>query len=277
MHFPLSQRLELFRDQFIQPLRMRYSEADEASLPFVVMGKEYLPLDRLPTLFNCITQYRDPAGTRFVYKNGKRYNENKGLVFVSETAPYSPSARLEWVWPDLFPVVFRMNVEDVDCFSLSLLVPGTNNLIPYRKASFELDAERLLEDLKDATECNIACLHINGEFRYLYIASPETCVSSVMDVLKYMEEVTTTVTRSDLERLAESVAQLKAAKRSNSNANSPSQPKSPLMNFSPEVEVISESPVVRTDSGLSPLKRPLCESEEVEREAKRRRTALAEH
>jgi hypothetical protein len=97
-----------------------------------------------------------------------------------------------------------------------------------------------------------------------------------MDVLKYMEEVTTTVTKIDLEKLAESVTLLKA-RRSNSNASSPTLTKSPLPSFSPEVEVIPESPVVRTDSGFSHLKRPLGESEEELHEAKRRRTALTEH
>lgn len=270
---PLSKRLELFRDQFIQPLRSRYpTELDEASLPFVVLGKEYTPVDRLQTLFTAIALHADPKGVRIVYKNGKRYNENKGLMFVPEAQAYT-AQRFEWLWPELFAVVFHVKVEQSLYFTLSLSLPGTDTLSPYRTVNFEDGNSRLLTDLNGAKEAKIFCIHSDGEFRYLYPADPELPVASFVDVLKYMEEVSTVVSKKQLEAVVQRAAQLKAHRHS--SHNSPGHAKSPLLSGSPDLEVVTESPVGRPDS-FSHNKRPHYEENEEERETKRPRVARPE-
>lgn len=262
----------MFRDEFVQPLRARYSEHDEAALPFVVLGKEYAPVERLPTLLASITRFADTDGARYVYKNGKRYNENKGLTFVSESGPYNPSGRLDWMWPDLFTVVFHVTIESSTHFSLSLRIPGSDMLIPYRSVNFGSDSARLLDDLGEAKEGKIFSVHSDGEFRYMQLAL-DTEVSSLVTVLKYLESVTTTVTRADLEKLAERTAQI----RSRMRASNGSPTKSPSnLSCSPDFEIITESPVGRADSFSPTSKRPLSESDEDLREAKRPRLAYPE-
>jgi len=249
--FPLSKRLASFRDEFIQPLRQKYP--NEADLPLIVMGKEYVPLEHLSTIFGRIqhfTELSSDPGTRFIYQNGKRYNENKGVVFVSESSPYNPAGRLEWQWPELFPVVFHVNVVAPALFTLSLLASSTSEVLsPYRETIFELDSPRLLADLNGEKEGRISCIHADGEFRYLHIAPVEGQVSTALIVIRYMEDVTTTVTRAQLLDLVERAVQAKARQRAGSNSNSPYAANSPMAKsplcFSPheEGEVIYESPV----------------------------------
>lgn len=271
---PLTKRMQTLRDEVLFPLRGRYPAHTEAELPFVIMGKEYFEFDRLTTsLLPHIAHHADPNGMRFIYKNGRRYNENKGLVLISEHA-YDPTTRYEWLWPELFPVIFHVAVTDSSNFTLSLLVPGTEDLLAYKTDVFELDSSRLLKDLNGATEGNIACLHVEGQFRYSYLAN--NSVSTVLDVIKYMEEVTTTVSRIELEQTSRSKQNPSSPTLSRSpfvTASSPTQlSRSPFVTASsPEVELITESPIGRTDSA-STLKRPY-ENQEEQHDPKRRRLA----
>jgi len=239
---PLSKRLESFRDDVVSPLRQRYP--NEEDLPFAIMGKEYVQMENMAVLLNRITKHfeSDVEAPRFLYKNGKRYNENKGLVFVSESSFYHPSGRLEWLWPELFPVVLHLRVVDQKTFALSLTItPDGEDLVPYREALFESDLSRLLADLNGATEAKICCVHSLGEFRYLHLVSSAVSVSSAVQVLQYLEEVTMTVSKSDLLQLAE---RTKARLRGSSispNSFSPVSKLSPTTNHSPET--VYESPV----------------------------------
>jgi len=265
---PLTKRMTTLRDEISIPLRSRYPETEEAQLPFVIIGKDYVPMDKLvPGLLSRVKNYIEPqTGMRFIYKNGKRYNENKGLVFVSENGRYDPSTRFEWLWPELFPVVFQVTVKDPSHFLLSLHVPNTGELIDYKIDNFDQDYVRLLQDLNGATEGNIACVHVEGQFRYSYLTKQS--VSSVLDVIKYMEEVTTSVSRVELELTAQRA-------RPNSNSTSPTQlPRSPLiMACSPDAEVVTESPIGRTCG--APMKRAASDSEE-QPDPKRKRIAYGD-
>lgn len=271
LHQSLPERLALIRDHFVLPLRARYTEA-YTGLPFAILGKDYVPLDKLPTVFSHITQHSDTNGVRFVYNNGKRYNENKGITLVPD-APYNPLSRLQWIWPELYPVVFHARLEAAPFVKLSLVVPGTSSLFPYRTLNFGVAYSRLQEDFKGAKERTIACTHQDGEFKYQGVVSSDCSVSSMTEVLKYLEDVTTSVSRLELDKLAAD----KVVPPVRHNNNSPIQSKSPLtMSCSPDVELVTESPVGRSDSFLGGLKRPLGEFEVDGREVKRQRISLAE-
>jgi len=209
----------------------------------------------------------------FYIRTGSDTMKTKVWSFA-ESSSYNPAGRLEWLWPELFPVNFHVQrMPETATFKLSLLVsPTSQSLVPYRETLFETEMNRICTDLNGATEGKIACIHSDGEFRYLHLLPSEARVSSAISVIKYMEDVTTTVTRQQLQNLVERIVQAKTRSRNGSSGNSPygsNSPPSKSPGLSPgDAEVVYESPL--GGSSVS-RKRSLGESED-QTGAKRQKT-----
>jgi len=284
----LPKRLEAFAHEVIQPLRQKYPTPDleQASLPFIVMGKELVPLDKGKSIIEKVSRFPDASrGIRFLYENGKRYNENKGFVFVNETLPYDPSQRFLWLWPELCTVVFRATFTDPSsCPILSLSLPGSTALSPYVNLSSS-SSKLLHQQLRagspsspsdfDDLAVDVSCIHFNGQFHYLHLAPEGSKPDSFPDVMQYLEDVTTNLYLSDIEKLIDRIVEEKSLNRrrtsgdltpgrnNHMNASSPPQlsshhnihsASSPLVLDSPDSsEVIYDSPINPNNNGSNTL------------------------
>jgi len=77
------------------PYRNKYTETEQEPKPFVLLGKEYLRMVNVNKIFENIKHYdsdrdEESSGHRYLYQNGKRYNDNSGLLFVPEDREYKP-------------------------------------------------------------------------------------------------------------------------------------------------------------------------------------------
>eukprot|EP01125_Pyxidicula_operculata_P011278 TRINITY_DN3688_c0_g1_i3.p1 TRINITY_DN3688_c0_g1~~TRINITY_DN3688_c0_g1_i3.p1 ORF type:complete len:270 (+),score=11.67 TRINITY_DN3688_c0_g1_i3:152-961(+) len=111
-----SKRLQLIRDRIIFPLRKKFGEESVSlspDMPFFILGKEFFELRQFDTIKSYISSHPDESGPRYLYENGKRYNDNLGFLFIPDNQPYTSGENLKvWKWTDLNMVNFEVQVKN---------------------------------------------------------------------------------------------------------------------------------------------------------------------
>jgi len=211
----LSKRLQAIRERIIVPYRNKYpDDKDQEILPLVLLGKEYLKLSNINKIFDKIKHYEcsreeEGSGHRFLYTNGKRYNDNNGIIFTPEDKEYRPWKNnfiKRWKWNIFNTVNFLVKhtkIKGKDVFKLFVRIPGNDsNLMEYRTAFFSREcANRLLSDLKGENGAIIECAYDSksiGEWVYYRIQNNKIYPDSFATVFSTLEIMTENITRDDL-------------------------------------------------------------------------------
>jgi hypothetical protein len=215
MDFPLSKRLLAIRDKIIVPFRNKYpQDSDQSSLPLVLLGKEYVKLNSVVKIFDNIKHYTLPrdeerSGHRFLYQNGKRYNDSDGLLFAPEVKEYKPGKCIslkKWKYPNFNTVDFYVKVSKLKgkpSFKFFIQGPGKErNLMEYRNIFFSKEcAHRLLDDLKDNTDGIVECCYdsqVIGEWVYYRIKQNKNIPDSYMSVFQILEGISENILKEDI-------------------------------------------------------------------------------
>jgi len=224
MDLKLSDRLHIIRDKIIAPFRHTYSEQKQLLLPFVLLGKEYLEIHKINDVLSKIKEYKDPnepSGYRYLYENGKRFNDNDGLIFTSDDKCYKPNRCISlkrWKWPVFNTVDFlakvstEENQEEDTTNEGDLLIKEPkpkftlyyqyyDSTIKYREVYFEKqNSEKLINDLNGATEAIIECRYDSeiGEWAYHKIRYDKSYPNNFSSILQVMEIIFENISKEEI-------------------------------------------------------------------------------
>jgi mRNA guanylyltransferase len=211
----LSKRLNAIRDKIIVPFRSKYpQDSDQSSLPLVLLGKEYVKINNVNKIFDNIKHFSLPreeegSGHRFLYQNGKRYNDSDGLLFAPEDKEYKPWKCIslkKWKYPYFSTVDFCVKVSKIKgkpCFKFFIQGPGRDrNLMEYRNIFFSKEcASRLQHDLQDDTEAIVECNYDSqnvGEWVYYRIKHNKNIPDSYATICQILENVSENILKEDI-------------------------------------------------------------------------------
>jgi len=196
----------------VAPLRKHYkTEENEAALPFIILGKDFQPLEKFDSILAKIQHFSDDQGHRYVYQNGKRYNENEGLVFTPEHYPYKPgrsTVTKKWKWPELNTLDFFVQVTTDTknrlrrVAKLHLWGGNQQRHSEIRTVFFPPKVmQRLLDDLNGAREGIIECAYDSeetGEWQYIRARSDKIHASGITAAFIQMESIADRITKEYL-------------------------------------------------------------------------------
>jgi len=280
-HEPLSKRLLAIRDKIMIPYRNKYTETEQEPKPFLLLGKEYLRMVNVNKIFENIKHYdsdrdEESSGHRYLYQNGKRYNDNSGLLFVPEDREYKPWKCIsikKWIWPFYNTVDFLVKVsKSKGKPSFKLYILGSekdpNNLIEYRNAFFSRECStRLLSQLIDTNEAIIECAYdfqTVGEWIFYRIVREKKVPDSISTVLLKMENIVENITSVDIIRNFTPGKQNNHIERPRTTPHKPNYPNSVEREFSPNIsrDIIYESPALNGQENNSTPSRQMNETNE---------------
>jgi len=261
MDFTLTKRLAVIRDKIIVPFREIYpSQEMQSSLPFILLGKEYLKIQQIKDIFSLIKEFKDinePSGFRYLYQNKIRYNDNDGLIFTSDEKCYKPKRCISlkrWKWPIFNTVDFLVKVSNFDGEDkCTLFFQNHERLEEYREVAFEKNnLEKLLVDLNGATQAIIECSFnaTIGEWIYHRIRNDKSYPNNFSSLMQIMEIISENLSKEDIIRVFSDSIPTTDIQQPEINNISFSKP---IENN--ETEVIYESPLKKHDE--SPNKNSL--------------------
>jgi len=146
-----------------------------------------------------------------VYQNGKRYNENDGLVFTPENYPYKPgrsTVTKKWKWPELNTIDFYVQITTEAKFrhkkvaKLHLWGGAQQRHVEVRTVYFSPQVmQRLLEDLEGAYEGIIECAYDSeetGEWQYIRTRHDKNQANGMTPSFLQMENIADHITKEFL-------------------------------------------------------------------------------
>jgi mRNA guanylyltransferase len=208
--FTLSKRLRGLRDKLIIPLRQKYTEDQMADLPVQILGKDFFKLHQIINIFSYITKYEDdsePSGSRYLYHNGKRYNDNDGLIFSREELPYRPNRCISlkrWNWEHFNTVNFKVSVfyiENKPSIRLYLMNPMDSELLEFRKVFFSRSCtERMINELQGESTAIVECSYNREKGNWVYYSIKKHILEpdKMSDMLLLLETVAEDISKKYL-------------------------------------------------------------------------------
>lgn len=213
----LSERIAAIRDQVVGPFRRLYPPGKEASLPFLLLGKEYWPFEKIKFIIDKINHVEDDEGHRFIYESGKRFNENDGMLFIPDERPYRPGRNLQvkkWKWLECNTVRFIIKLSEEFRFDgkpprvvcKAYLLGQKGEELEYREIFFpRKDIECLEAEIGIGNRGLVECYYDYGrsyEWRVRTMIHMDMPPSKFTYVLRIMESNSDKITKEDLLHLA---------------------------------------------------------------------------
>eukprot|EP01127_Copromyxa_protea_P012502 TRINITY_DN3274_c0_g1_i1.p1 TRINITY_DN3274_c0_g1~~TRINITY_DN3274_c0_g1_i1.p1 ORF type:complete len:512 (-),score=62.28 TRINITY_DN3274_c0_g1_i1:89-1489(-) len=205
----LSQRFLDIRD-IIQPLRRKYPPGDEASLPFLVLGQDYVKFKQLKSFLGKIERFEDEQGARYIYHNRTRYHDTSSLIFVPDNIVWCPWENRQiksWMWPDLDLIKFLVRFEEVGDVNPAIVafVTGPNDdLLRYRPLELSPNHVEILSEFLHATPEGVTASFAfdaeSGIWNFCRISDGSPVY--LLTLTAYLERVASNVTRLQLESLS---------------------------------------------------------------------------
>lgn len=152
----------------------------------------------------------------YVYENGKRYNENDGLLFTPEEYPYKPSRSTitkKWKWPSLNTVDFFIQVvseargpgrQPRKVVKFHIWAGQQQRHVEFRTVFFRPQCmQRLLADLQGETQAVIECSYesaVTGEWQYIRLRPDKPHANHLSVAFQRMESVADNLTTECLRK-----------------------------------------------------------------------------
>eukprot|EP01129_Flabellula_baltica_P000784 TRINITY_DN1073_c0_g1_i2.p1 TRINITY_DN1073_c0_g1~~TRINITY_DN1073_c0_g1_i2.p1 ORF type:complete len:279 (+),score=44.26 TRINITY_DN1073_c0_g1_i2:464-1300(+) len=196
---PLEKRMALISQAIVQPFRETYTEDKYSEIPFFLLGKMYYRTTHLPSLLKHVTHFEEPeepSGSRYLYENGKRYNDNIGLVFLPDDAPFNSSSVREWKWSELTTAIFKVQINEDNCSVFCKDLTGQE--LQYRNIEFSKTCLQSMKENSASSSAIVECSYHPNSGNWIYYKHSKRSPDTFEKIFEVLESIAHNLTKEVL-------------------------------------------------------------------------------